>query len=208
MNRARRTLLGTLVLALAIMACTMPAAVQAPRLSDQEIADTAVAKALAAIAPSATPVGVPTATDTPTATATNVPVAQCSPTVTAITDANVRAGPGTGYSIVGALPTGGVAAVAGRNDSNTWWFIQFAGGSGGYAWIAGSVVTPACIPSVVQVVAAPPLPTAPAQATDSGGLFVFPGLLGPLHILPSATPTFDWSSFQIPDFNLPDLPFP
>jgi hypothetical protein len=66
---------------------------------------------------------------------------------------------------------GQTAAIAGRNDVNTWWYIAYPGVSGGYAWIAGSVVTSACVPSVVQVVAAPPLPTAQpvVEASSSGG---------------------------------------
>lgn len=85
----------------------------------------------------------------------------CVPLVTATVDANVRSGPGTVYDVVGYLPTGGTANIAGRNDANTWWYIVFSGGAGGYAWIAGSVVTASCVPAVVQVVAAPPTPTSP-----------------------------------------------
>jgi hypothetical protein len=80
--------------------------------------------------------------------------------VTSNTDVNVRVGPGTAYDIIGYLPTGGTAPIAGRNDASTWWYIEFAAGSGGHAWIAGSVTTASCLPDVVQVVAAPPLPTA------------------------------------------------
>jgi hypothetical protein len=79
---------------------------------------------------------------------------------TANTDVNVRTGPSTAYDIIGYLPTGGTAPIAGRNDVNTWWYIDFAAGPGGHAWVAGSVTTATCLPSVVQVVAAPPLPTA------------------------------------------------
>ncbi len=84
--------------------------------------------------------------------------APCYPMVTANVDSNIRKGPDTVYEIVGYLPQGGTAKVAGRNDTNTWWYIEFASGVGGYAWIAGSITTASCLPTVVQVVAAPPPP--------------------------------------------------
>jgi hypothetical protein len=137
------------------------AAVQAPELSSQDIANTAVAGVFATQAAAAPlPIEVPTAQELPAPGIAANPT-QCNPTVTAITVANVRGGPGTEYDVVGNLPVGGTARVAGRNDANTWWYIQFAGGFGGYAWIAGSVVSTACIPAVVPVVAAPALPTPP-----------------------------------------------
>jgi uncharacterized protein YraI len=85
--------------------------------------------------------------------------------VTANTVANIRSGPDTAYDVVGILPLGGVAKVAGRNDANTWWYIEFSGGAGGHAWIAGSVTTAVCLPQTVQIVAAPVLPTAQPTAT-------------------------------------------
>ena len=117
--------------------------------------------------------------DTATATATVTPASAptenaasptpCTALVTATVDANIRSGPGTVYSVVGALPLGRTAKVAGHNDANSWWYIEFAGGLGGHAWIAGSVVTASCLPPVVQVVAAPPtpLPTATEEITPT-----------------------------------------
>jgi uncharacterized protein YraI len=106
----------------------------------------------------------PTATSTASAAATEVvPPTVCVPQVTSTTNANVRAGPDVVYDVVGNLPLGSTAAVAGRNEANTWWYINFAGGVGGYAWIAGSVVTTSCLPSAVKVVAAPPTPIVPTS---------------------------------------------
>ena len=206
-KQARNVLTGILVMALAAITCTMPAYVKEPEtaLSAQEIADTAVAKALAVV-PSATPAGPIPVVPSPTFTQTPQ---QCSATVTANTDANIRMGPGTGYAIAGSLPLGGTASVAGRNDASTWWYIVFAGAPGGYAWIAGSVVTASCIPPVVQVVAAPPLPTAPA-ATETPKLLLAPWIVPgfELHIVPTATliPVLEIPDF--PDFQMPSFPFP
>ncbi|MFH1184921.1 MAG: SH3 domain-containing protein [Chloroflexota bacterium] len=186
-----------LILALILSSCNLPSNVAEPEFSADDIANTAVAKALtaqAAAAPSATP--EPAAVVPPAA-------AQCSATVTANTVANVRSGPGTDYDVIGSLPTGGTALVAGTNNAHTWWYIGFAGGPGGYAWIAGSVVTAACLSAVVQVVAAPPLPAAPppggpvptaTQKFNLGPLLI-PGL--EFYLLPSPTPIID----------LPDLDF-
>ncbi len=37
---------------------------------------------------------------------------------------NIRAGDGTNFSIIGALKTGDVANIIGRNAAKTWWAIQ------------------------------------------------------------------------------------
>ncbi len=176
-----------------INGCNVPTAVQGPQLSNEEIASTAVARVLAAqtaAAPQAA--AVPAAEELAAPAATAVPT-DCPPHVIAKTNANVRSGDSTDYGVVGALPTGATAPVAGRNADSTWWYIQFAGGFGGYAWIAGSVVDTACIPAAVQVVYAPPLPTAPpteVQASDDsqGPVFQIPPLL--LRKFPSPTPTW------------------
>lgn len=150
----KRGLIAMLAIWLAAAACNLPSAEPqntagtAPPTQDL----TATAAALTAqfsITPSpTTEVNVPAQ---PSAT-------QCYPMVTANTDVNVRTGPSTAYDIIGYLPAGGTAPIAGRNDGNSWWYIDFAGG---HAWVAGSVTTATCLPAVVQVVAAPPLPTAP-----------------------------------------------
>jgi uncharacterized protein YraI len=172
-----------LIVGLILSGCNIPSSVAAPEVSAEDIASTAVAGVFtqqAAAAPSATPA--------PAAAAAAAPpvVAQCNPTVTAITDANVRSGPSTDYSVVGNLPLGGVAPLAGRNDLHTWWFIHFPGGPGGYAWIAGSVVNPTCLPAVVQVVAAPPLPVAVEPSATNVSIAPWIPLL---RKLPTATPT-------------------
>jgi len=138
-----------MVIWLLIISCTLPSAASELSLSALDMTTTAMSIALTAQAGGA-PAAIVQATITPTL--------QCFPLATANTDANIRSGPGTAYSIVGLLPSGGTASVAGQNDAHTWWFIEFAGGAGGHAWISGSVTTATCIPSALQVVAAPPLP--------------------------------------------------
>ncbi|MCA2002890.1 MAG: hypothetical protein LDL51_13580, partial [Chloroflexi bacterium] len=146
----------------------------------------------------------PTASETPSPTETPQSQAAaatvCAPTVTANTVANVRSGPGQVYNVIGSLPEGGTAKVAGKNFDGTWWYIEFAGGSGGFAWIAGSVTSAACIPDTLPSIAAPPTPIAPTSTptnaataaptptptATSGGIILLP----PIFILPTPTPTF------------------
>ncbi|HET9912095.1 MAG TPA: CARDB domain-containing protein [Anaerolineales bacterium] len=176
-----KVLFSVLVLFSLLASCNMPAGQVTvaqpseivPVSSDVDAVGTAVeltaAAKLTEIAGSATatftanPELTPTFTLTPTVT--TLP-AQCTPLVTANVVANVRSGPDTAYDIVGSLSLGQTATIAGRNDANNWWNIEYPVGSGRFAWIAGSVVTPSCLPAVVQVVAAPPLPTAPPAAAD------------------------------------------
>ncbi|HEX2994675.1 MAG TPA: CARDB domain-containing protein [Anaerolineales bacterium] len=171
-----------LVLFSLLVSCNMPAGVgvtpvtQPPANEPAALDPNAIATAVeltaiarvTEIAGSAVP-AMPAATVTPTSTtAASVPVSgSCNPTVTAAVTANVRSGPDTAYDIVGSLTPGQTATIVGRNDAYTWWYIDYPGASGGHAWISGTVVTSACVPSVVQVVAAAPLPTAVVAEADT-----------------------------------------
>ncbi|MBN2116616.1 MAG: SH3 domain-containing protein [Anaerolineales bacterium] len=202
-----KVLLSVLVLFSLLASCNMPAG-QAPIAqppANEPAADanamatavelTAVAR-VTELAGSAAPAAA-AFTATPTPTPPPAVAGPCGPTVTATVNANVRSGPGTAYDIVGSLMLGQTATIVGRNDAYTWWYIDFPGVAGNHAWIAGSVVTSACVPSVVQVVAAPPLPTeevveAPPTEEDEDGpaLQLNPNLqLQPLKLLPDLVVT-------------------
>jgi hypothetical protein len=167
-----------LMLSCNLPAGNVPAAGESPQSSEVDAVGTSVelttvARMTEAAGSAVPPLEADSTTaplDTPTETPSPTP---CIPSVTATTNANVRSGPDTAYGVVGSLSFGAAAEVAGRNDNNSWWYIKYAGASGGYAWIAGSVVTTSCLPSVVQVVAAPPLPptvtptnTKPPEVSD------------------------------------------
>lgn len=183
-----KALFSVLVLFSLLASCNMPAdqtpitqpAANEPVSADPNALATAVELTAIArvtqIAGSAVP-----ATPAPTLTsASSAPVSgPCSPMVTATVNANVRSGPDTAYDIVGSLTLGQTATIVGRNDAYTWWYIDYPGIIGNHAWIAGSVVTSSCVPSVVQVVAAPPLPATPTEVVaasdgDSSNLVVVP----------------------------------
>jgi hypothetical protein len=189
-----KILISVLVLFSLLASCNMPAgqvtitgpSEVAPVSSDPNALATAVELTAVArvteIAGSAVPATL-TSTAIPTATWTSVPAVAagpCNPLVTATVTANVRSGPDTAYDIVGSLVLGQTATIVGRNDAYTWWYIDYPGVAGNHAWIAGSVVTSACVPAVVQVVAAPPLPATPTEVVavsddeDDGPLLLQP----------------------------------
>jgi hypothetical protein len=180
MSKTQRLIVITLIICL-MLACNLPSGAQStasPAAGEGSVS--------------------PTVTETATPTATIVPGTACLPTVVTNTDANVRNGPGQVYGILGQLPQGSTANVAGKNSDGTWWYIEFAAGPNGHAWIAGSVTTAVCIPSTLAIVAAPPTPipptstntplpsSTPTVTATSGLIIVFP----PVFIIPSATPTF------------------
>ena len=188
LKRVRLVVPILVVVGLVFTACNMPTAARAPVLSNDDIVNTAAARL--AITQLAAPTQQAPAVQQMSLASPEPTATQCNPTATATTLANVRSGPGLGYDVIGNLPVGGTAPVAGRDSTGTWWYIQFVGGFGGYAWIAGSVVSTACVPATLPMVAAPPLPTA-APATPTEVVSKPPLLLAPwlLHALPSPTPT-------------------
>lgn len=147
-----RVPLAVLAIALAALSCSLP--------SGEEVEGLALT--LTALVNSPTPAGAdtltPSATTAPGATAAP-PATACSPIVTATMNANVRKGPSTAYDAVGALLTGQSAPIAGKNAEGSWWYIDFAAGPGGKAWIANSTVTASCLPASVAIIVPPPPPS-------------------------------------------------
>lgn len=103
------------------------------------------------VPPTDTPVPAPT--DVPTAVNTPTPVPVTGPS--ASNNANLRAGPGTGFSVAGSVQPGQQLEIVGRTAAGDW--LQLAGG----LWIASRLVdNPPDVP-IIEVI--PTLP--PAQAT-------------------------------------------
>jgi uncharacterized protein YraI len=155
----KRSTLAAVALIFALLACNMPSG-QEINAAVTALAQTGTALALTA-QPGGQPAGVATATTAapPAATvAASLAPTACTGFVTANLNANVRNGPGTAYGAIGALLTGQTAPIAGKSGDGSWWYIAFAGGPGGYGWIAQSVTTATCVPAVVPVIPAPPLP--------------------------------------------------
>jgi len=175
MNSNRRIISAILILCLAAVACNLPS-------SGPNQVSTG----------DATSTFTPAAQDAASPTATTAAVAACTPSITTNTDANVRSGPGTVYSVLGIIPAGGTAPVDGKNFDGTWWYIEFAGSFG---WIAGSVTTASCIPPTLPVIAAPPTPIIPPTNTPAPT------------VAPSITPTGSFVLPLLPLFPLVVLAF-
>lgn len=77
---------------------------------------------------------LPTATHVPPTAVTvlNTPVQY----VMALTDVNMRSGPGTGYNVIGWVAEGQMASVTGVSSDNGWWRVQCADGATGSCWIS------------------------------------------------------------------------
>lgn len=117
---------------------------------------TVTAVAVATEAPAATQPPAPTQAPAPTA-------APAGPVLNITLPANVRAGPGTGYGILGGLNAGSTPEVVGRDAGATWYVINYLGGRG---WVSNQVAQYTGDTNALAVVAAPPLPpTAAPTAT-------------------------------------------
>jgi hypothetical protein len=182
----------SLIICLAITACNLPsgAATETPG---------------GEASPTFTPIALDTASPTPAPVAT---ATQCSPMITTNTDSNVRSGPGQVYNILGQIPQGGTAPVAGKNFEGTWWYIVFAGGPGGFGWIAGSITTATCIPGALAVIAAPPTPVIPPTNTPVPPSAVPPSAVPPSATpVPTAVPTIYIPTIVIPCIDIPPIFF-
>lgn len=116
---------------------------------------------------------VPTITLTPQATntvpATAIPVSTTSVQyVLALTDVNIRSGPGTGYSVIGWVAGGQTAKVTGVSSDSGWWRVVCPDGTTGSCWVtAGAQYTKATNSPNGQ-----PVPTATSAACTNAASFI------------------------------------
>jgi carbon monoxide dehydrogenase subunit G len=113
----------------------------------------ASASVIVTVEQGAAPLPSPTATIVPQPPQ---PQPGCTPSVTARTNVNVRAGPGTGYTILGTLKQGQSAQVVGRDASNSWWQIKV---DGSLAWVSAHYTEANCTEGVPVVTPPGPGPT-------------------------------------------------
>lgn len=133
-----------------------------------DIAKVPIAVASGPTASSLPPTSTPVARATAVPSATKAAAGAASLTVVGDT-VNVRGGPGTNYSRIGAASQGQVFRITGRNPDRSWWQIAFQAGTG---WInAGAQFVQAQGDlSQVQVAVAPPPPTTgPGGSSGSSG---------------------------------------
>jgi uncharacterized protein YraI len=89
----------------------------------------------------------------------------CTATVTA-SSANLRSGPGTGYSVLGYTYRGDSYPVGGQNQENNW--IVIGTPDGGSAWLALSAAQMQGTCDTLTVFDTPTQDAAPAQITITG----------------------------------------
>jgi PKD repeat protein len=151
-------------------------------------------------------------TPTPTQVVPEAPTATPQPgkpTATAITDLNIRAGPGTVYPVLGVLRAGQSAEVTGVSADGGWWQIQFSGTAEGRGWLTARYVTAQNTGNVPVVQSPPPpatptpLPTATPTPTSTpvvisdwhGEYYNNPTLSGnPVLVRNDVSINFDWGS--------------
>jgi len=116
---------------------------------------------------------VPPITTTPqptnTTQATAIPVATTSVQyVLALTDVNIRSGPGTGYNVIGGVAGGQTAKVTGVSSDSSWWRVVCPDGTTASCWVtAGAQYTKATSSPNSQ-----PVPTATNTACTNAATFV------------------------------------
>lgn len=121
-------------------------------------ADTAAPTRFVTATPVAGVSSTPT-THTSTPTATPSPTGTVGPlTGTADQNANCRVGPSTTYRNIATLLQGQTAAVEGRNDDSTWWWIPTPGGSG-HCWVWGGSLMLSGPADHLRLIPAPPTDT-------------------------------------------------
>jgi uncharacterized protein YraI len=102
---------------------------------DEEVQGWVVADAVVAQNVSSVPVIDTQATPDPGATLT-----PSGATATAITNVNIRNGPGTDYQKIGLFELNQTAGVVGVSNDGQWWLITLAGLEGGEGWVSAQYV--------------------------------------------------------------------
>lgn len=166
--------------------------------------------------PTDTPIPAPTATPIPTETPTDTPsptppptepsiVAPLAPTATftpeaakpgANSVANLRAGPGTEYAVVGQAQAGQTLEIVARNGAGDWY--QLVDGT----WIVGFLVDNAPDVGVAANIPAPPVVAAPSPIAAPPPAAVAP-TSPPAFIQPTAAPPATACSCNGDTYNCP-----
>ena len=137
--------------------------------------------------PTPIPTPTPTVTPAPTAAPTDTPAPPPTPPPLGrvIRDANLRAGPGAIYPVVGIIPAGQDVALTALDPSGAWFQVDV--GDEGQTWIAAQLVQPPAgldLPTATDIPAPPPTPT--------------PGDVVRLYDSEITIPTYPWRDFLTP----------
>jgi serine/threonine protein kinase len=128
-------------------------------------------------------------TDTPVPT----PLPPGVPSVIAKTDMEVRTGPGEEYELMGYLPEGAKAEIAGRDKERKWWQIKTTLAATGVGWVKADLeLAEASETDNLPIALAPPTPTptaTPTPAPDTPTPTLVPDTPTPTTTSPVDTPT-------------------
>ncbi len=152
--------------------------------------------------PIATPMDTVTVTPTETMTPENTPTPTSTATVAVIprltvkSAANVRAGPGTTYPVVGGATAGQSYDVLAQNSDGTWLKFTF---NGQPAWIFAALATvdrPDLVPVTTEIPTPAPTPT--LTATPQGGSVPAPAPVGTVVVYESSVTllTYPYERYQ------------
>ena len=160
--------------------------------------------------PTSTPTGTPSAEPSaePSATSTLTPAPE-TPRLTVGRTANVRAGPGTTYPVIGSARAGDVYDVLAQNRAGTWFQLDYEGTS---AWIFASLVTvdrPDLVPITTEIPTPAPTATSrppsspPSTPPSQGGSAPAPAPVGTVVVYESSVtlPTYPYERYQSDAFN-------
>jgi len=112
----------------------------------------------------------------------------CVPVATVVNGpANLRAGPGTNFSVQGSVPQNVSVPVTGRTADSSWYQVTFNGLNG---WIAASLLAPSCTQNVPVVNASPPNPSNPVGPSPSNPFNV---QVSANNVAPNTCVTISWS---------------
>ncbi|MFW6063497.1 MAG: SH3 domain-containing protein [Chloroflexota bacterium] len=174
-----------LLLILAIIVACLPSEGEAPTptLPVDTAVPTVVTPTRLETAPATTATSSPTATTesgepTGTATSTSQPATATATSVTsvptdvtyvmALTDLNLRSGPGLGYEVVGWMTSGQIAQVTAASNDGGWWQLACPASGAAHCWVsAGSEYTKPQ-PDAARIQFAPGATSATIEGTMQG----------------------------------------
>lgn len=167
-NLSKRNKIITYVVAQIVVCCGCLALIIAIPSSESDVTPDDTTKVIEAtnpaeetgveVAESSVEKAEPTATSKPTNTATAIPTSTFTPTplyvgfLTVLQNANLRAGPGSDYEVIGSVNGGDELPIYGRNSDGTWLQVD----EDGLTWIWAELVD---LPLEIASIPVPPSPT-------------------------------------------------
>jgi len=104
------------------------------------------------------------------ASATTAPNEPTEPTAIVTTAVlNLRAGPGTGFALLGHVVQGNRLPIVGRSADSAWWQVKAAGGE---AWVFGELVQPVGALDAIPAVDVAAVPAVQTPVVDQTGASV------------------------------------